>query len=77
MSTYSLKSLSLVSLGIPGSWRTRGNPLAEREGFEPSDPFGSPVFKTGAFVRSATAPRNIVEAGAHLADSRSEHLISG
>lgn len=30
--------------------------LAEREGFEPSDPCGSPVFKTGAFVRSATAP---------------------
>ena len=30
--------------------------LAEREGFEPSDPLRSPVFKTGAFVRSATAP---------------------
>jgi len=29
---------------------------AEREGFEPSNPCGSPVFKTGAFVRSATAP---------------------
>ena len=29
--------------------------LAEREGFEPSDPCGSPVFKTGAFSRSATA----------------------
>src|SRR4051812_42657531 len=34
--------------------------LAEREGFEPSDPCGSPVFKTGAFVRSATAPLGIV-----------------
>ena len=28
-----------------------------REGFEPPDPEGSPVFKTGAFNRSATAPR--------------------
>ena len=34
--------------------------LAEREGFEPSDPCGSPVFKTGAFVLSATAPLGIV-----------------
>ena len=35
--------------------------LAEREGFEPSNPFGSPVFKTGAFVHSATAPLGIVD----------------
>ena len=29
---------------------------AEGEGFEPSNPFGLPVFKTGAFNRSATPP---------------------
>ena len=34
--------------------------MAEREGFEPSGPCGPPVFKTGAFVRSATAPLGIV-----------------
>ena len=31
--------------------------LAEREGFEPPDPFGSTVFKTAAFGRSATSPK--------------------
>jgi hypothetical protein len=30
--------------------------LAEREGFEPPDPFGSTVFKTAAFDHSATSP---------------------
>ena len=30
--------------------------LAERVGFEPTDPLESPVFKTGAFGRSATSP---------------------
>jgi hypothetical protein len=30
--------------------------LAEREGFEPPDPFESTVFKTAAFSRSATSP---------------------
>jgi antitoxin MazE len=30
--------------------------LAEREGFEPPEPFGSTVFKTAAFDRSATSP---------------------
>jgi hypothetical protein len=30
--------------------------LAEAEGFEPPDPLGSPVFKTGAIGRSATPP---------------------
>jgi hypothetical protein len=34
-----------------------GNPCAERVGFEPTDPRGSTVFKTVAFVLSATAPR--------------------
>jgi hypothetical protein len=31
--------------------------LAEREGFEPPEPCGSPVFKTGAFGHSAISPR--------------------
>jgi hypothetical protein len=30
--------------------------MAEREGFEPPDPYGSTVFKTAAFDRSATSP---------------------
>jgi hypothetical protein len=30
---------------------------AERVGFEPTDPGGSAVFKTAAFVHSATAPK--------------------
>ena len=30
--------------------------LAERVGFEPTDAFTSPVFKTGAFNRSAISP---------------------
>jgi len=30
--------------------------LAEGVGFEPTDPFGPPDFKTGAFDRSATLP---------------------
>ena len=30
--------------------------VAEREGFEPPEPCGSPVFKTGALNRSATSP---------------------
>jgi hypothetical protein len=36
--------------------RSVGQPAAERVGFEPTDPCGSTVFKTVAFVRSATAP---------------------
>jgi hypothetical protein len=30
--------------------------VAEREGFEPPEPCGSPVFKTGALNHSATSP---------------------
>ncbi len=30
--------------------------VAEREGFEPPEPFGSTVFKTAAFDHSATSP---------------------
>ena len=32
--------------------------MAESEGFEPPDPFGSTVFKTAAFDRSASSPLN-------------------
>ena len=31
--------------------------MAERQGFEPWVPFGTSVFKTGAFDHSATSPR--------------------
>jgi hypothetical protein len=31
--------------------------MAEGVGFEPTDPFGSPVFKTGALNRSAIPPK--------------------
>ena len=30
--------------------------LADREGFEPPEPLGSPIFETGALSRSATCP---------------------
>ena len=34
--------------------------MAEGVGFEPTSPFGKPVFKTGAIVRSATPPVSIL-----------------
>jgi hypothetical protein len=34
--------------------------MAESEGFEPPDPFGSTVFKTAAFDRSASSPLVLV-----------------
>ena len=34
--------------------------MAEREGFEPPDPFESMVFKTTAFDHSATSPNMFV-----------------
>jgi hypothetical protein len=37
--------------------RKLANSLAEGVGFEPTDPFGSPVFKTGALNRSAIPPK--------------------
>jgi hypothetical protein len=33
--------------------------VAEREGFEPPEPYGSTVFKTAAFDRSATSPLGV------------------
>ena len=35
--------------------------LAEREGFEPPEPCGSPDFKSGAIDHSATSPSEHVE----------------
>ena len=35
-------------------------------GFEPTDPFGSPVFKTGAINHSTTPPCGACMAAAHL-----------
>src|SRR5687768_18296543 len=34
--------------------------MAEGEGFEPPIPCGTPVFKTGAFNRSATPPEGLL-----------------
>ncbi len=34
--------------------------MAEGVGFEPTMPCGIPVFKTGAFDRSATPPKSFV-----------------
>ena len=35
--------------------------MAESEGFEPPDPFGSTVFKTAAFDHSASSPDVILD----------------
>ena len=37
-------------------WSASVRELAEREGFEPPEPYGSTVFKTAAFDHSATSP---------------------
>ncbi len=42
----------------------RPDRLAEGEGFEPPVPCGTPVFKTGAFVHSATPPVEFGSTGA-------------
>ncbi len=39
-----------------GGMNPRVRKMAEREGFEPPDPYGSTVFKTAALNRSATSP---------------------
>lgn len=55
--------LTEYSNSIPIAKKTKGLPfgnplfnLAEAQRFELWNPFGSPVFKTGAFNRSATLP---------------------
>ena len=40
--------------------------MAERQGFEPWVPFGTSVFKTGAFDHSATSPGFFWEKMLHL-----------
>ena len=42
------------------SFVNRSSSTAERVGFEPTDPCGSTVFKTVAFVHSATVPASIL-----------------
>ena len=37
--------------------------MAEGVGFEPTEPFGSPVFKTGAIDHSTTPPVRCVASG--------------
>mgnify|MGYP000022279810 CR=1 FL=1 len=37
-----------------------GRVVAEGEGFEPPEPCGSPVFKTGTFGHSVTPPQAIL-----------------
>jgi hypothetical protein len=39
--------------------QTRVTQMAERVGFEPTVPCGTPVFKTGALDRSATSPNHL------------------
>ena len=47
-----------VSKGYSGSFRAQI--VAEGVGFEPTIPGGIPVFKTGAFVRSAIPPSKLL-----------------
>ena len=47
--------------------RTQSWKLAEEEGFEPPVPFGTTVFKTAAFVHSATPPTRLF--GFQIADT--------
>lgn len=49
-----IKKPTLVFMRVGG--RLRG--MAEGVGFEPTEPFGSPVFKTGAIDHSTTPPWN-------------------
>ena len=57
-----MKKLSVLLLNnfqtkkIISHYKLMSNFLAEGVGFEPTDTFVSPVFKTGAFGRSATPP---------------------
>jgi hypothetical protein len=51
-------------------WSSGGHGLlwleTEGVGFEPTDPFGSPVFKTGAINHSTTPPCGACQAAAHM-----------
>jgi hypothetical protein len=39
--------------------------MAEKVGFEPTEPYGSTVFKTAAFDHSATSPMRRQDTGIH------------
>ncbi len=43
-------------MNAPKIARVEINKMAEGVGFEPTEPFGSPVFKTGAIDHSTTPP---------------------
>ena len=47
--------------------------MAEGQGFEPWMPFDTPVFKTGAFNRSATPPAG----GHYTARQKSDKVLIG
>ena len=49
--------------------------MAESEGFEPPDPFGSTVFKTAAFGRSASSPLILGVFAHNRADKRWRIII--
>ena len=50
--------------------------MAEREGFEPPEPFGSTVFKTAAFDHSATSPLLISLGFLKLAERNPHELVT-
>jgi hypothetical protein len=55
--SYLEKHYSLIFIGIFGYWwMAMGKYVAEKEGFEPSVPCGTPDFESGTFDHSATSP---------------------
>ena len=50
------KTLKARKTKTPSNSITWGYALEEREGFEPSEPCGSPDFESGTFDHSATSP---------------------
>ena len=50
--------------------------VAEREGFEPPEPFGSMVFKTTAFDRSAISPQTKTEVLVRSAGPVQVHIFA-
>ena len=51
--------------------------MAERVGFEPTEPRGSTVFKTAAFDHSATSPGKIELLSRHVQTTQRVHVESG
>ena len=52
---------SPVTYQATGLFLKRQDFLEEREGFEPSEPYGSPDFESGTFDHSATSPVSIAD----------------